>query len=109
MKEADIAACYTEILATSMLMLEAAKKGEWDELISLECRRDTQLAQLRTSDVSLDSDDLARERQLVLIKQILGCDLETKSLVECWQGEIRIILNSVGTEKKLKDAYIDSM
>ncbi len=108
MKMADIAACYAEILATSELMLEAAKKGEWDELIALEGRRDVLLAHLQTLDFSLATDDLSRERQLALIKQILDCDLETKSLVECWQGEIRIILNSVGTERKLKDAYIDS-
>jgi flagellar protein FliT len=109
MKGPDITACYAEILATSRLMLEAAKKGEWDELIALEGRRDAQVAQLQTFDLSLDADDLLRERQLALIKQILDCDLETKSLVERWQGEIRIILNSVGTERKLKDAYMDSV
>lgn len=98
-------ASYEEILNLARLMLEAAKKEEWDELTALEEKRFVLLETLMAADKGDWADARLNARKSELIQNVLTCDVETRELAEAWMVELRQIIDSVGTEKKLNDFY----
>lgn len=80
-------------------MLDAAKNGEWDELILIEKKRAQVVADLMRSRPDVDA------RINETIQHILACDAEIKALTEAWLGELRETLDSTISEKKLLQAY----
>lgn len=86
-------------------MRDAARESQWDELAGLEDERYTLMKRLMAADRMDSSDSGWNARKALLIRSILDCDAETRSLTEAWRLELRQILDSVGTEKKLGNAY----
>lgn len=105
MSGAEVIATYEAIWALTRRMRGAAGDSQWDELISLENERYVLVKKLMAGDDGDLSDVALNDRKAELIRNILDCDAETRSLSEAWMGELRQILNSVGTEKKLSNAY----
>jgi len=85
-------------------MLEAATNSRWDDLVELEIKRAALLADLASSEIS-GLRDAERAHLASLISQILECDQQIKGLTEEWMVELTSILQSLGAEKKLGQAY----
>ena len=105
---AEIVVIYKAIRDASCLMLEAAKKSQWDELEEMEAKRSSLIEMLVNDDVGDLKDSYLNHEKAELINQILKCDAETKSMTETWMIELQQILHSMGMEKKLSSAYTDS-
>lgn len=103
----EIIATYEAVWDCTQLMLEAARKNEWDELPALEEKRFVFVEKLRQSDQEDSADVELNAKKSELIQRILASDAETKDLTEAWMVELRQILDSIGTEKKLNNAYTD--
>ena len=101
----EIIATYEVVLALTRQMLEAARMNEWDDLAALEVKRFNLIEKLMASDMNDLSDAQLNRRKAELIQNILANDTETRALAEAWMGELRQIMDSLGAEKKLKDAY----
>lgn len=105
MSAADIIATYESAWTLTRRMCDAAKDGQWDELISLESARYALIKYLMAEDDGDSSDMACNARKAELIRNILDFDAITRSLSDAWMIELRQILSSVGTEKKLSNAY----
>lgn len=106
MSDSGLLACYEEILGLSRAMLAAAQRDEWDELVAIEAKRDVLLDKL-TKGVFPDVDsEMARQRQVALIREILATDEASRPLIEAWRMELKEILASIGTERKVQEAYV---
>lgn len=105
MNAADIVATYESAWMLTRRMRDAAKGGQWDELISLERERYALIKYLMAEDDGVLSDMARNARKAELIRNILDYDAMTRSLSEAWMVELRQMLSSIGTEKKLSNAY----
>lgn len=105
MNETDSLGVYESILALSVSMRGAARKSQWDELAALENERYVLTKTLMASDQGGEGDSGGNAGKAALIRNILDCDVETRALAEAWRLELRQILDSVGKEKKLGNAY----
>lgn len=105
MSGADIIATYESVWSLTARMRDAAKDSQWDELIALESERYALVKCLMVEDDGDLSDAAHNGRKAELIRNILDCDAVTRSLSEAWMVELRQLLNSVGTEKRLSNAY----
>lgn len=95
----EASAAYEVIWSVTQEMLEAARSGEWDDLVNLEKKRADQVAQLMGNQHKVDAH--AKE----VIQKILASDDEIKKLTESWLGNLQDTLASTKTEKKLLQAY----
>jgi flagellar protein FliT len=95
---------YEALALLSEQMREAARHGQWDELVELEQKRDPMLSELRTDGGEAIPDAIAA-RVSELIRSILAADDETSSLASSWRGELQELIASLGTERKLFQAY----
>lgn len=87
---------YEEISALSARMVDAARRGDWDELVELERRVATLRERLAGVVVPLpDSIESAPEvaRMRGLIKQILDDDAEVRRHTEPWMEQVRLLLS----------------
>lgn len=96
---------YGRLWTLTRSMLDAARNNAWDDLVEIEKKRAELLDELAKSDVSDITDLALNARKAELIRNILACDEETRILTESWMVELRQILDSIGTEKKLNDTY----
>lgn len=96
---------YEAMARLSGQMLEAAQQGQWDELVALEQKRDAVLAELRVEAAQHGIPDAVAAQVAKLIEAILAADSETGSLALSWRGELKELLASLGTERKLFQAY----
>lgn len=103
----EIVATYESVWEFTRLMLEAAKKNEWNDLPALEEKRHTFVEKLMEFDKGDLSDAQLNAKKSELIRKILDSDAETKELAELWMFELKQIINSIGTEKKLNNVYAD--
>lgn len=101
----EIVASYKVISGITREMLDAAKKNEWDDLAALEEKRFALMGKLMAADKGDLLDARLNAKKTELIQNILACDVETRKLTENWMIELRQILDSIGTEKRLNDAY----
>lgn len=88
-------------------MLDAARKNEWDDLPVLEERRHAFVEKLMAFDQGNLLDAQLNAKKSELIKNILDSDAETKELTGVWMVELRQIIDSIGSEKKLNNAYAE--
>lgn len=101
MADAD-ASVYGEIRVLTRQMLDAARKSEWDELTLIEKKRAEMVAGLMARQQEAGALDAETAE---IVRQILDCDEEIKALTEAWLGELREILASTSTERKLLHTY----
>ncbi len=95
---------YEAFALLSEQMREAARHGQWDELVELEQKRVPMLSELRTDSGGAVPDAISA-RVSELIRAILAADEETTSLALSWRGELQELIASLGTERKLFQAY----
>jgi len=94
---------YSAILDLTRQMLEAARNGDWDQLTTLEQLRGHMATQLATR--QRENPVPPSEESAEIIRNILVCDEEIKARTETRLTELRAILDSVNTERKLFKTY----
>ncbi len=95
---------YEEMSLLSASMADAARKGDWDELMALEGRvaalRDRLNGDLPSLPNSVESaPEAARMRGL--IQQILDDDAEVRRHTEPWMEQVRLLLSGHLNDWKL--------
>jgi flagellar protein FliT len=87
MTTARILAHYESLATLSGRMAEAARLGEWDQLIDLERQRTEIVAAVQPLDAAQPLDATARERKNALITAALADEAEVRTLVQAWMSE----------------------
>ena len=84
--------CYQAIEQASQDMLEAARNGNWDQVLKLEGACALLIAQLRSSAVrqALASDEAQFKSRIM--QRILVNDAEIRQLAEPWLDELDDLL-----------------
>ncbi|MFQ5469332.1 MAG: flagellar protein FliT [Gammaproteobacteria bacterium] len=88
------------ILELSHKMLESARSGKWEDLISLEQRRADAIAKTFVSDQLNDIDHLE-----VALLQIIDLDQEILSLSEQHCSALKSELNKINRGRQAIDGY----
>lgn len=96
---------YTEALAITRKMLEAAQAGEWEALVELEQSREKIVTELIAVEGSVAGSAELRGKKRELIQAIMSCDEEIRVLTQDWMRELRHILVSVNNTEKLNKTY----
>lgn len=96
---------YEEMSLLSARMVDAARAGEWDELIELEqdvsSLRNTLMA--TPEDRNAPATDMARKRNL--IRRILEDDAEVRRHTEPWMEHVRKYLGNSTRRRDVEKAY----
>lgn len=100
-----IAQRYEAVAQFAGKMLEAARHGQWDELVEIEQQRARVLAELMTDAAQGRIPDEVADRVASLITSILDKDAEIATLARAWQEELKGLLGSMGAERKISQAY----
>lgn len=101
----DILEAYKAIWSLTQGMHQAAKESQWERLIALQAERNALVSYLMSAGDTFSPEDEWNNQIAEMIRNILDCDAETRSLSEAWMAEMRQMLGSIGTEKKLNEAY----
>ncbi len=96
---------YESVAQITKNMLDAARSGAWDDLISLESRVATYVTQLAANEAPVKLTPALRSRKLTMIKQILADDKEIRNLTEPWMAQLTNLINSNHMEHKLSMSY----
>jgi flagellar protein FliT len=96
---------YEEMSALSARMVEAARSGDWDNLIRLE----KSVVALRRS-LAMDDDNgrlTPREVEMkhALIQRVLDDDAEIRRHTEPWMEQVRQFLGGNARHKRVESAY----
>ena len=104
-RTASILQHYEEMAVLSGEMLEVARQGRWNELVELDLKRASVLSGLRAEVANDAIPDAIAARVSALIQAMLAADAETSALATSWHGELQELIVSLGTERKLFQAY----
>lgn len=96
---------YEEMSVLSSRMVDAARAGDWEQLIALEMQvaglRDTLMA--RSDDATLNDDE--REQKARLIRRILDDTVEVRQHADPWMEHVRHLLGDATSRHRLAHAY----
>lgn len=101
----SISAMYEDLWLLTQQMLNASRNSDWDALIEVEIKRNALVERLMAQNETAITNAVEQLRTGEVIRKVLAADSEIKTLTEAWQGELKDILGSIGTEKKLSKAY----
>lgn len=96
---------YETVAQLAEKMLAAARQERWDELTELEQQRAAVLSELMADAAQGAVPGEVAEQVARLIKAILEQDAECTALALAWQNELKALLASMGTERKISRAY----
>lgn len=105
MARAELLDHYTQLLQLTQEMLELARRSDWDRMIDVERARSAIVDDLTRLDVQIDWSQADLARKSALIQSVALADDEIKALTQAWMGELKEILGSIETEKKLSKTY----
>lgn len=94
---------YRQMHETTRRMLAAARDGEWEGLINLEIER-RGIAERLAEPVDFRGTPLLESKD-ACIREILEMDGEIRSLTATWMSEMREMLGSLRTQRKVHHAY----
>lgn len=96
---------YEGILAITNQMLQAAKRSDWDRLVSLEldCKHLTN--QLIEQHAQEKLNDEQQKKKIALIQEILARDAEIRAITEPWMTHLQNMLTSYDQKRKLNQTY----
>jgi flagellar protein FliT len=105
MNSEEILSLYETVAGISDQMLAAARARDWEQLVALESRCAGHVRVLKSGEPPMPLTGAVRERKVRIIKKILADDREIRAITEPWMGELSMLINSAGTERKLSKAY----
>ncbi|MDP1652713.1 MAG: flagellar protein FliT [Rhodocyclaceae bacterium] len=105
MSASQVIANYESLAALTGQMRNAAVRGEWDPLISIEQERSKLVAAMQSLDAEAQLDEAALRRKDQLINEILAGDAEIRNLTQAWMGEFQLSMQSNFQELRLLREY----
>jgi flagellar protein FliT len=97
---------YEEVRETSELMLEAARKSDWQALVEEERRCATVVGRLQAcGDESALLDAPAKKRAHQIICAILANDAEIRNLAQPWLRQLEVHMGASKMSRKVAAAY----
>lgn len=97
--------CYEQIAPLVARMLELARAGNWDALVTLEAQFRADIEHLKSLDPAdtLDQPQLAQKRRL--LKKILADDAEIRNILSPQLARLGALLGSMQQQHNLHQAY----
>lgn len=96
---------YQQLLATSRTMLNLAKKGHWDELISYELGYVTSVEKLTQFQDSSEAAPHVQAQIRPMLKQILDNEVLLKTLLNQRMDELRTLVGQTSRQHNLNSTY----
>lgn len=101
----EIIAAYESVAQITGQMLNAARTGAWDDLVSLESHCACHVQALEKDEMPLKLTSELRNRKIAVIKKILANDREIRVITEPWMQQLSNLMKSNVTERKLSMTY----
>jgi flagellar protein FliT len=105
MSVAQVIANYEALAALTGQMRDAAVRGEWDPLISIEQERSKLVAVMKQLDAETPLSEVTKQRKDQLISEILAHDAEIRTLAQAWMSELQLSRQSNLQELRLLREY----
>jgi flagellar protein FliT len=96
-----VLALYEQVLARTREMLDAARASDWDSLVQRERSRAILIDRLKEHDPDPVRDAATLERKRAILLEIFQADEQIQTLTQDWMHELREVLGSVGTLRRL--------
>jgi flagellar protein FliT len=100
-----VLASYERALSLTRAMLEAARKGDWDNLVRLESERGQLIERIRLDDPDPARDRAGAAQKRRIMTEMLQADEQVQLLTQDWMHELREVLGSISTEQRLTRTY----
>jgi flagellar protein FliT len=100
-----VLASYERALSLTRAMLDAARKGDWDNLVRLEGERSRLIDQIRRDDPDPARDRASAAQKRRIMTEMLQADEQVQLLTQDWMHELREVLGSISTEQRLTRTY----
>lgn len=104
MDSRDAMARYERIRELTRQMLAAAQQSDWDSLIAVEAERKAVVETVTLPDIDFAASGLMSVKD-ACINEILEMDAQIRGLTETWMGEMREMLSTVQSQRKLERTY----
>jgi len=104
-REHCIINCYESMSQATGDMLAAARRNDWDKLVSAEQDCARIIEKLKGLGDLNPVDPQLRQRKTDIIRKVLADDAEIRNLTQPWLRQLEGYLKSSGTSKKLGSAY----
>lgn len=101
----ELLAKYERLLDCSRRMLELARLGQWEELLSEEARYVEDVQKLANIQPARALTQEEQQNRLSFMEQILECNLEVKRHLEMRRDEIGELINLSRRQGKLGRTY----
>jgi len=105
MNSAQVIAGYESLSALTGQMREAAVRGEWNQLISIEHQCSELIATMKPLDAEVMLDEAARQHKIQLINKVLADDAEIRNHIQIWMSQLQLSMQSNRQEQRLLHAY----
>lgn len=96
---------YERLHGITSAMLQSARGGDWDNVLSLEQQCQSVLVPLVEAGAGPNLSDAQRQRKAQVLQDILREDAELRELTTSWMGQLRQILEASGRGKKVRQYY----
>lgn len=96
---------YENVASISSQMLDAARRGDWDQLSVLERACSEQVGILKGTCHPVALSTQQRDRKVRLIQGILENDRLIREITDPWMSQLSTLMQSTNAERKLNRAY----
>lgn len=96
---------YELLSALTGQMREAAVRGEWEQLISIEHECSKLVASMKQVDAEVKLNESEHQRKIQLINKILADDAEIRVTTQLWMNQLQLLMKSNAQEQRLLNAY----
>lgn len=101
----EVLSLYETVAGITDQMVAAARERDWERLTALEALCASHVATLKREEKPTPLPTVMREQKVRIIQKILADDREIRSITEPWMQQLSAMINNVGTERKLSQAY----
>jgi flagellar protein FliT len=96
---------YETLAYKSAAMLDAARRSDWDAVISIEQECSELIAHLKSAVDGVPSDPKERHRKTQLIRRMLIEDAEIRDLAQPQLANLARMIQVTGKQKRVENAY----
>lgn len=97
--------CYEQIVPLVARMLELARTGNWDALVTLEAQFRADIERLKVLDPADTLDQSQLEQKHRMLKRILADDAEIRNLISPQLARLGAFLGSMHQQQNLQQTY----
>ena len=105
MNSQEVISLYESVADITDQMLAAARKRDWEQMVTLESRVAGHIEVLKTGETPAALTGATRLRKVQIIQKIMAHDRQIRDITEPWMAELAVLINSASTERKLSNAY----